>query len=357
MRPIPILRQKIAVGRTRSFRNRLQIPNQSGNPAQVIWTIDICHICTVMETNLIKDWQNFCKALFERALDRSPFDTLCTLLRPRGMNTAGWDVLDEAEKTFDDFNWMIATAHEAKGKATARRFAVYYYCFLIEMAAVQEMIINVLRCVSGRHYLPYPFLSLFRQRKKGGWWNTVPPSMSMKRREIVKLAREIGESALASSLEYIYDDTLRNAIAHSDYVLTTDEIRMTGPNVVQLAGLDRKVNYTFRFVEEWLRAAGNMKLALSYARRFHKWDNYEVLELLSDESGVYGFHVHFSNGNKSTFMRTKEGVTQINMRLDEGGVGFMVGVLDDLEPIWKVDGIPVTDFDELNRRPNEIGSI
>jgi len=30
------------------------------------------------------------------------------------------------------------------------------------------------------------------------------------------------------------------------------------------------------------------------ARKYHKWDNYEVLELLADENGVYGFNVHFS---------------------------------------------------------------
>jgi hypothetical protein len=64
---------------------------------------------------------------------------------------------------------------------------------------------------------------------------------------------------------------------------------------------------------------------------------------------VYGFNVHFSNGNKSTFSRTKDGVTQVNMRTSNG-VGFMVGMIDRLEPVWKVDGIPVTDWDELSKR-------
>jgi hypothetical protein len=119
--------------------------------------------------------------------------------------------------------------------------------------------------------------------------------------------------------------------------------------VMSLDEVDRKINYTFRFVSGLLRAADNTKYLLSRGKRYHKWDNYEVLELLSDENGVYGFNVHFSNGNKSTFERTKQGVKQINMRTS-GGVGFMVGMIDKLEPIWKVNGVPVTDWDELNGR-------
>ena len=92
-----------------------------------------------------------------------------------------------------------------------------------------------------------------------------------------------------------------------------------------------------------------MKYALSRGKRYHKWDNYEVLELLSDKNGVYGFNVHFSNGNKSTFERTKDGVKLINMRLSDG-VGFMVGMIDKLEPVWKVDGVPVANWDRAADR-------
>ena len=43
-------------------------------------------------------------------MDKRPFDTLCTLLRPGGAHSAGWDVLDEAETTFQDFNWLSAAS-------------------------------------------------------------------------------------------------------------------------------------------------------------------------------------------------------------------------------------------------------
>ena len=268
------------------------------------------------------------------------------------MHDAGWDVLDESEATFQDFNWMLQAAQDAKGKVTARRFGLYYYCFLVEMNAIHEMIMNLLRCLSGQHYLPFPFGHLRRRKKKDDPWNVVPPSMAKKLREIIQLAKDAGELELVSKLEYVFDDRLRNAVVHSDYVLTADQLRTfeSGPaSALSLKDVDRKINYTFRFLSGLLKAANNTKFAMAHSRRFHRWDNYEVLELLSDENGVYGFNVHFSNGSKSTFARTKQGVTQINMRLRDG-VGFMVGMIDDLEPVWKVNGVPVTDWDELNRR-------
>lgn len=262
------------------------------------------------------------------------------------MHDSGWDVLDEAQATFEDFNWMLKTAHTEKGVATARRFALYYYAFLVEMTPIHEIMMNILRCLSGKHYLPFPFQHLY-QRRKG---KTVLPSMTAKLREIRKAASDV-DKELAQKLEFVFDDTLRNAIAHSDYTLTVDELRTREagyPHVIKYAELDRKINYTFAFLTGLLKAAANMKYLLGRAKRFHKWDNYEVLELLSDEDGVYGFHVHFSNGSKSTFTRDKAGVTQINMTLRDG-VGFMVGMIDDLEPVWKVDGVPVADWDKLNR--------
>ena len=294
---------------------------------------------------------DFWFSLIQKAMDHRSFDTLCTLLRPRGMHDAGWDVLDESEATFEDFNWMLNTAQEARGKATARRLALHYYCFVIEMNPFHEMIMNLLRCISGERYLALPFWHLARRKSKADQSGVVLPSMARKLREIIKLATALGESDLVSKLQYVFDDRLRNAVAHSDYVLTEKELRSFESRplmVMSLKELDRKINYTSRFISGLLKAAANTRYALSRTKRYRKWDNYEVLELLSNEKGVYGFNVHFSNGNKSTFERTKHGVKLINMRLGNG-VGFMVGMIDKLEPVWKVDGVPVADWDQLNR--------
>ncbi len=225
---------------------------------------------------------------------------------------------------------------------------MHYYCFIIEMSPLHEMILNLLRCISGESYLPYPFIHLHRKRKKTD--ETIPPSMPTKVREITKLAQSLGESDLIKHLKYVFDENIRNAIAHSDYTLTVNEFRIREngrASAIPLRELDRKVNFSFEFVSGLLKAHKSMKYAVGHAKRFHRWENFEVLELLKDETGVNGFRVHFSNGSSSKFTRTHEGATAINMRFRDG-VGFMVGDLGKLEPVWKVNGVPVTDWDKLN---------
>lgn len=92
----------------------------------------------------IKECHDFWFSLIQKALDKSSFDALCTLLRPRSMHDAGWDVLDESQATFDDFNWMLEKTHAERGIVCARRFALHYYCFLIEMNPIHEIIANIL---------------------------------------------------------------------------------------------------------------------------------------------------------------------------------------------------------------------
>ncbi len=289
----------------------------------------------------IKEWHDFWFNLIQKAFDKSPFDALCMLLRPRGMHDAGWDVLDESEATFEDFNWMLSKAETEKDAACARRLALHYYCFIIEMLPIHEIILNLLRCISGQRYLPFPFGHLYRRKAKDHPWSVIPPSMPKKIREITKLAESLGEKDLVAHIKFVFDEG------------TEAEFRTRGggfARAMPLKDLDARIGFCFEFLSGLLKAYNNMKYALGHAKRFHKWDRYEVLELLKDQNGIYGFHVHFSNGSKSTFTRTKQGVMQINMRFRDG-VGFMVGDIGKLEPLWKVNGVPVTDWDKLNAEP------
>lgn len=43
----------------------------------------------------------------------------------------------------------------------------------------------------------------------------------------------------------------------------------------------------------------------------------------------------------------KTGIEAINIIFEEDGLNYMVGFLDKLEPIWKINGVPVENWDEL----------
>jgi hypothetical protein len=77
-----------------------------------------------------------------------------------------------------------------------------------------------------------------------------------------------------------------------------------------------------------------------------------VLELLKDDEGlVYGFQMHFSNGSKASYTRTHERSKPMNVMLNsDGSINFFVNLLDDLEPVWKIDGTPVEDWSAINQK-------
>ncbi len=79
-------------------------------------------------------------------------------------------------------------------------------------------------------------------------------------------------------------------------------------------------------------------LSIGRGKKFHKWPNYEVLELLStQEEGLYGFHVRFPNGSRSTYTRGKSGTEAINFFFGIQGINFMASLLDALEPTCKIN--------------------
>src|SRR6516225_6496837 len=185
---------------------------------------------------------------------------------------------------------MLTKAEKEKGRSCAQRLALHYFCFIIEMSPIHEIIFNILRCISGQKYLPFPFGNLYRRKNKNDPWSVIPPSMPIKIRAITALADSLGEKELVKQIRFVFDEGIRNAIAHSGYTLTDSEFRATEgghPRVISLKDLDYRVGFCFEFVSGLLRAYDNAKYALGKAKTFHKWPNYEVLELLKNENGLY----------------------------------------------------------------------
>ncbi|HYD51664.1 MAG TPA: hypothetical protein VEA99_03510 [Gemmatimonadaceae bacterium] len=279
------------------------------------------------------------------------FASLCALLRVGGMSDANWDPFEESREAFDDYNWMLSSVGAARGARAARRTRLLMYCQAVEMSAPQEILANLLRCAAKRSYTVDPFIDLGRRKKKDPWaW--IPPSASMKFRHLKELSEAAKIESLSDAIDTVFDERVRNAFSHSDYVITDEQFRFSEGRLVQqipVEQLDRLVDEGFAFYgaflmlhREWLRQAARMK-------KFHQWPNYEVLELLSSaDEGVYGFHVHFSNGTRATYTRRKEGIEAINLVFQQdGGIGFQVGDLGALTKAWKINGRPVDDWSAL----------
>ncbi|MBI4686027.1 MAG: hypothetical protein HY755_12660 [Nitrospirae bacterium] len=298
-----------------------------------------------------KDYIEYLDSIFKRAFDADPFGTLCTLLRVGGMSYKNLDPFEESKKAFEDYNWLSQKAHSERSDISSLRVALLMYCHAIEMTAPHVMLANLMRCIAGQSYIIGPFDHLKRS-KKNKIYEYIPPSATIKFKEIRKLASSIEEKKLVDIIDSFFDNRVRNAFSHSDYIITDDHFRWTEGGLSQEIELDKlgeKINLCLQFFgcfmirhKDWLKAFGSL-------RRFHKWPQYEVLEILSSkEDGAFGFNVHFSNGNKATYTRQLSERRAINLTFDQDGrINFMVGNLDALEKIWKVNGHPVTDWDAL----------
>jgi len=294
--------------------------------------------------------------IFKRSFDSNSFGTFCSLLRAGGMSDANWDPFEESRRAFEDFNWLSQKAASDRSDLASYRIALLMYCQSIEMTAPYEILANFMRCISGKFYNISPFSHL-RRKKKKNYFEYIPPSAVYKLKEIKKLAVAVGENKLIEIIDSFFNDKVRNAFSHSDYILTEDSFRWTEGGFAESIELERLaeiINLCLYFYggfivrhREWLKAIGGMK-------RFHKWTHYEVLEILStDEDGAYGFNVHFSNGNKAMYTRQKTGIRAVNVSFDNDGyIKFMVGNLDALEKTWKVNGQPVTDWEALEMQNN-----
>lgn len=291
------------------------------------------------------------EGLWREALSLSAFDTVCALLRVSGLQDAGWDPFEESQAAFEDFNWHLQAEDDALSSKSQWRIGLLMYCQAVEMSAVHSTLANILRILLGQPYHLNPLGSLGRPDKKR-MFKFYPPSATVKWRKLRDMATEAERNDLVRMINAVYDDAVRNAFAHSDYILTDTHFRWTEgglPSQIPLEQINNLVANAFIFFgifmdirDRWLSLVGQMP-------RYHKWPQYEVLELLKDENQkLNGFRVHFSNGNSARFSRTSEGVDCTNVIIQgDGTINFMVGLLDALERKWKIEGRTV-DFGERN---------
>ncbi len=289
-------------------------------------------------------------SLLSRAASIDTFETICTMLRVGGMADANWDPFEESRGAFNDYNWALEALAKERGETAVRRQRLLMYCQAVEMSAPHELMANLLRVISRQPYFIDPFHDLWRPEKKGR--PAVPPSAKTKLRRIQELARQTGEEALADAIGRFFDDRIRNAFSHSDYVITPDHFRFSEGRIakqIPVADLDSLVDECFAFYGAFLAIHRRWLLDMAGVKRFHKMPRYEVLELLSTpDLGLYGFNLHFSNGTKATYTRRPERREAINLFFtNDGRIGFMQGDLGALEPVWKVDGNAVVDWREM----------
>jgi hypothetical protein len=283
-----------------------------------------------------------------------------SLLRVLGMEDRGWDPYAESRAMLNDINRMffveLPEDRFPDPSATHWRLGLLLYSHIVEMDAPYEVLTNLLRFRLGKGYSPNPFFDFLTEKQKKSFQKTGISTGG--KIEIIKhLSKEAGLQ-VGDIFDDFYNNRLRNAIAHSDYIVADDDFRCRGG----LSGMKAfKISYekldriltsakayiaAFFQVESLARQVWGMhkQQAIPYDRHYKG-----LLEVLVDgkDDLLCGFRVHWPNGTRSTYRRTPDGIEMTNCMVHLRGktIELMVGLYaqkpGSFSPLVEHDASPV----------------
>lgn len=306
-----------------------------------------------------REYLSYFDQLFNRAARTSGFQFVCALLRVEGIKSGYWDAFVEAEDAANDFSNLLRETNTKRQQKRAMRLGLFLYCHLTEMSAPFEVMANFLRIIQGKQYSMVPFAHL-TERPKSLFAKRHLPSPAKKIGHLRELAVTCGEEKLVQAIDEFFNSSVRNAFYHSDYTISEDEFRIAeggelGKQVLKLGDISTMLTKRFAFYSAFFITYNTARKGLVDGKKFIRWPNYEVLELLSDQEGLTGFKIHFPNGSYSLFERKRyEGTTALNMSLADEGIQLFVGDFEKYNrgDDWYVNG---KIFEDYGTRYNEYG--
>lgn len=263
-----------------------------------------------------------------------------SLLRIVGMEDQGWDPHLESRALLEDLNSLLQIDLPEQrfpdADVTIWRLGLLFYSHIVEMDAPYEVLTNLLRFRLGKGYSPNPyymFLSEKERKRKGN--SRISPKRKI---EILRMLGEQAGIAVAELFDEFYHSDLRNAISHSDFILTDEHFRCRGgPGAFRAFSLPlEQVNEIVTKAKVFVGVFFGLDKEARQMWGLHKhraipYDpTYKgLMEVLVDAEGLLcGFKVHWPNNSESVYRRTATGIDMVNCMIDlrNAAVEFMVGL-------------------------------
>lgn len=144
----------------------------------------------------------------------------------RGMQDVGWSTQITAADVRQELDTYLT---RDRPLTTAEyRIVLLLYCQLAEAGGVYESIKNVMRVITAVPYNLWPFKDLVRVRQQPP--AIIGPNANKTFRDLADTAKAIGMPRLAKLLGNVFRDDIRNGIAHADYVIWSDGLRLRRRN-------------------------------------------------------------------------------------------------------------------------------
>lgn len=149
-----------------------------------------------------------------------------TSAESRGAQDAGWNTAETAHQVFAELK-----ALGSKGEPLSRpelRQVLSLYAQLAEAGGVYEGLMNTMTIAQLKPWNMWPFQDLVRVRQAPR--AVIGPNANLMFRRLADVATEIGMPGLARVLELAFRDDIRNGIAHADYILAPNGLRLRSRN-------------------------------------------------------------------------------------------------------------------------------
>jgi hypothetical protein len=144
----------------------------------------------------------------------------------RGAQDGGWNTAEEAVYAYDQFVAHIKSL--GKDEPIRIRIALALYLQVAEGSGFYEIPKKLMLTVEGKGNNMVPFQNLVKRHQKTG--RAIDPNANAIMRDLMGHAFELQLFELSEVFNEAFDSDLRNAIAHADYIIAPNALRIRKKN-------------------------------------------------------------------------------------------------------------------------------
>lgn len=144
----------------------------------------------------------------------------------RGLQDEGWSTTITAFDVRQELDAYLGKTEQLT--IPEYRVVLLLYAQLSEAGGIYEAIKNIMGTITALPYNLWPFQKLVRSRKQPP--AIIGPNANKTFRDLASTAKAIGMKRLAELLADAFRDDIRNGIAHADYIIWSDGLRLRGRN-------------------------------------------------------------------------------------------------------------------------------
>lgn len=143
----------------------------------------------------------------------------------RGEQDAGWSTADESVRAYDEFAELVRSLPKTPARVRA---VLAFYMHVAEGAGFYELPKKLLLTIEGRGNNMWPFQNLVERHRASG--EIIAPNANQIMKDLIGHASELGLTELAEVFRDAFDPGVRNAVAHADYIIWPDGLRLRRRN-------------------------------------------------------------------------------------------------------------------------------